>query len=122
MFIDFEEEEGQRATLFRDECIHITPSVQQQQRGQVEDAADGLDCAAGQAQERGQQRDAPADRFEQIIEERSRGDIARHLDEVDRETQLEQALVRKDVGRRACGVAMDDQPAADEALSEDPGQ
>src|SRR5207245_11434136 len=62
--------------------------------------------------------DALARRLKQLIKQYRHGDLARHLDHVDRETQLKQASVRKYVGRRSRGVAGYNQLVADEALGE----
>src|SRR6059036_951060 len=46
------------------------------------------------------------------------GDLARHFDEVDCETQLKQAFVHQYVGRRSRGVAVYHKAAAHETLGE----
>ena len=84
----------------------------------VKEAADSLDDATREANERGKQGDASAHRLEQIIEERRCRDLARHFDEVDGEPQLKEVLVRKYVGCRGRSVAIDDERPADEHLGE----
>src|SRR5438876_1086789 len=110
-----------RSPFFRCTSL-LLPSLfvhsQDEQGGDIEEAAKGLDDATGEAQERRNQRDAPAGRLKQIIKESCDSDLAGHFDQVDRETQLKKAPVRQYVGRRSRGVAVYNQPAADETLSE----
>src|SRR5213080_5498313 len=118
MVIHLEKEERQRLQLFRAKYTQVVRASQDEQGGDIEEAAKGLDDATGEAQERRNQRDAPAGRLKQIIKESCDSDLAGHFDQVDREAQLKKAPVRQYVGRRSRGVAVYNQPAADETLSE----
>src|SRR6266478_7576319 len=106
MVIHLEKEERQRLQLFRAKYTQVVRASQDEQGGDIEEAAKGLDDATGEAQERRNQRDAPAGRLKQIIKESCDSDLAGHFDEVDRETQLKKAPVRQYVGRRSRGVAV----------------
>jgi hypothetical protein len=63
-------------------------------------------------------KEAPAYRLKQIIKERCHSDLARHFNQVDCETQLEQAPVRHYVGRGRRSVAVYNKPLANETLGE----
>jgi hypothetical protein len=116
--IHLKKQERQRLQLFGAECTQVVSTSQDEQGDDKKDAAKSLDDTACEAQERSQQRDAPARRLEQVIEESRHSDIARHFDEEDCVTPLKQASVRQDVGRRSRGVAIDYKPVAHETLSE----
>ena len=92
MVIHLEKEERQRLQLFRAKYTQVVRASQDEQGGDIEEAAKGLDDATGEAQERRNQRDAPAGRLKQIIKESCDSDLAGHFDQVDRETQLKKAL------------------------------
>jgi hypothetical protein len=91
---------------------------QDEQGGDIKEAAKSLDGDTDEAEERRKQRDTPAYRLKQVIKESCHSDIARHFDEVDCETQLKQGPVRQNVGRRSRGVAVYNKPAANEHLGE----
>src|SRR5450755_243570 len=75
--IHLEKEERQRLQLFRAEYTQVVRTSQDEQGGDEKEAAQGLDDATGEAQERRHQRDAPAHRFKQIIKESCDDDVAR---------------------------------------------
>ncbi|HMC21300.1 MAG TPA: hypothetical protein VKL19_05605 [Thermoanaerobaculia bacterium] len=74
--------------LFRVKYTQVVRASQHEQGGDIKEAAESLDRATGEAEERRKQRDAPAHRLEQIIKETGDRNIARHFDEVDREAEL----------------------------------
>src|SRR5271168_2142199 len=57
-----------------------------------------------------------------VIKESRHSHLARHFDEVDCEAQLKKTLVRQDVRRRNCGVAVCHEAARDETLGKYSGQ
>src|SRR5438552_10562892 len=94
------------------------PASEDEQGRDIKEPAKRFNDAPGQAQERGEQRDAPTCRLEQIVKQTCDSNLAGHFDEVHGETPLKQALVRQDVGRGGRSVALNDKPGADEALGE----
>src|SRR5947199_9464559 len=118
MVVHLEKEERQRLQLFRAKYTQVVRASQDEQGGDIEEAAKGLDDATGEAQERRNQRDAPAGRLKQIIKESCDSDLAGHFDQVDRETQLKKALARQSVGPGALGSAVHTEPAASETRAE----
>ena len=91
---------------------------QQPQRSNKEDAGKGLEDRASEVDEGRDQSHAAVHWPQQDIPKSSGRDIARHFDEIDREAQSEQALVRQDVVRGIRGVAEINQSVTDEALRE----
>src|SRR5947208_11552250 len=94
------------------------PAFEDEQGGDIKKAAKRFNDAPGQTQERGEQRDAPACRLEQIVKQTCGSNLAGHFDEVNGETPLKQAPVRQDVRCRGRSVPFNDKPGADEALRE----
>src|SRR5439155_1124656 len=111
-----------RLYLFRREAAQHRRSgtEQQPQRSNKEDAGKGLEHRTSQVDEGRDQSHAAVHRPQQDIPKSSGRDIARHLDEKDREAQPEQALVRQDVVRGIRGAAEINQSVTDETLSEYP--
>jgi hypothetical protein len=105
--------------LFRAESSQSRRVPQCEQWSDVENPREGLDDATGDFEEERQQRDGAVDRLHQLIEEHGARDLTRHLDQIDGEAQLKQALVREDIGRRRPGVVEVDESFADEGLGED---
>src|SRR5438876_11974124 len=91
MVIHLEKEERQRLQLFRAKYTQVVRASQDEQGGDIEEAANSLDDATGEAQERREQRDAPAGRLKQIIKESCDSNLAGHFDQVDRKTQMKKA-------------------------------
>src|SRR6266478_6245743 len=118
MVIHPKKEERQRLQLFRAEYTQVVRASQDEQGGDEKEAAKSLDDATGEAQQRGNQRDAPARRLKQVIKESCHSDLAGHFDEVDCETQLKQAPVCQYVRRRSRCVAVCHKAAAHETLGE----
>src|SRR6266850_2074487 len=118
MVIHPKKEERQRLQLFHAEYTQVVRASQDEQGGDEKEAAKSLDDATGDAQERGNQRDAPARRLKQVIKESCHSDLAGHFDEVDCETQLKQAPVCQYVRRRSRCVAVYHKAAAHETLGE----
>src|SRR2546427_11939363 len=104
MVIHLEKEERQRLQLFRAKYTQVVRASQDEQGGDIEEAAKGLDYATGDGQERRNQRDAPAGRLKQIIKKSCGNESAGHFDQVERETQLKKAPVRQYIGRRKRGA------------------
>ena len=77
---------------------------QHPQRSNKEDAGKGLEHRTGEVDEGRDQSKAAIYWPQQNIPESSVRDIARHFDEIDREAQSEQALVRQDVVRGCGGI------------------
>src|SRR5262249_34838774 len=69
-------------------------------------------------EERRKQRESPAHRLEQLIQDERHGDIAQQVDEYGGGAPAVQGLVRQNVGRRSRGVAIYNHPAANEELGE----
>ena len=94
---------------------------QHPQRSNKEDAGKGLEHRTSEVDEGRDQSHAAVHRPQQDIPKSSVRDIARHFDEIDREAQSEQALVRQDVVRGRRGITEINQSFTDEALGEYPG-
>ena len=91
---------------------------QHPQRSNKEDAGKGLEHRTREVDEGRDQSHAAVHRPQQDIPKSGVRDIARHLDEIDREAQSEQAFVRQDVVRGIRGVAEINQSVTDETLRE----
>ena len=91
---------------------------QHPQRSNKEDAGKGLERCTSEVDEGRDQSHAAVHRPQQDIPKSSGRDIARHFDEIDREAQSEQALVRQDVVRGIRGAAVINQSITDKALRE----
>jgi hypothetical protein len=120
--IYIEKEECQRLQLCRAEHTQIVRASQDEQGGNKKEAANSLDDATGEADERRKKREAPARRLKQVVKESCHSDLASHFDEVDCETPLKQGPVGQYIGRRSRGVAVYNKPPAHETLGEYPRQ
>jgi hypothetical protein len=69
LVIHLEKEERQRLQLSRAEYTQVVRASQDEQGDDKKDAAKSLDDATGEAEERRQQREAPAYRLKQVIKE-----------------------------------------------------
>lgn len=79
---------------------------------------DGKNGDPHQAEERGEQREAPAHWLEQVIEEERHSDIARDHDEIGGQAETVLRLVRHDVGRCRRSVIVRGKCIANEGFGE----
>src|SRR5205085_6402082 len=90
-------------------------AAQHQQRCEVKQSAEDLDPATSELECRGEHRPGPAHRFEQLVEQYRRCDLACHLDQLNRESKPVRGLIGEDVGSRRRGVTHYDEAIADKA-------
>src|SRR5206468_2804302 len=81
ILVHSQKEKRQRLQLFWVEDGQVMRVAENEQRGVEEEAAERLDRAADDAEDRREERDALVHRLEQIIEERRHRDLTRHLDQ-----------------------------------------
>jgi hypothetical protein len=120
--VDPEQQQRHRVDLLLVERAQIRrAAAQHRQRREVEQPAEDLDSASSQLECRGEHRTRPAHRFQQLVEQHHRCDLARHFQQVKRESEPVQGLIGQDVGGGFRGVTKHDKAFADKSLGEDAG-